>query len=83
MGFKSDQLFTTDWTNRAETIYAVEGVINEAPVDKTRPIYFSTTSDVINGDLLEWLRFEKSCNSLIINYGIKKFMKVEQHYEKN
>ena len=74
-------------TEQEQYFYGVEGVINEAAVDKTKPIYFSTTSDIINGDLLERMRFEKPFNSLPINYDIEKFMGVksliEQHYESN
>ena len=74
-------------TGQEQYFYDREGVISEAAVDKTRPIYSSTTSDIINGDLLERLRFEKPFNSLPINYGIGKFMEVvsliEQRYESN
>ena len=42
---------------------------------------------VLHSDLLERLRFEKRFTSLLINYGIEKFMGVksliEHHYESN
>ena len=57
-------------TDQEQYFYGVKGVINEAAVDKARSIYSSTTSYIINGDLLEQLRLEKSFNSLPKNYDI-------------
>ena len=54
-------------TEQEQYFYGVEGVINEAAVNKTKPVYSSTTSDIINVDLLERLRFDKPFNSLHIN----------------
>ena len=68
-------------TEQEQYFYGVEGVINKAAVNKTRSIYSSTTSDIINGDLLEQLRFEKPSNSAPINFGIKKFMEVKSLIE--
>ena len=86
----SDQIncqLEIELTEQEQYFHGVEGVINEAAVDKTRPIYYLTTSDFINGNLLERRRFEKPFNSLPVNYGIEKFMEVksliEQHYESN
>ena len=45
----------TELKEQEQYFYGVEGVINEAAVDKTRSIYSSSTSDIINGDLLERL----------------------------
>ena len=64
-------------TDQEQYFYGVKGVINEAAVDKARSIYSSTTSDIINGDLLEQLRLKKSFNSLPKNYDIQKFMEVK------
>ena len=74
-------------TEQKQYFYGVEGVINKATVDKTKPIYSSATSNIINSNLLEWLIFEKPFNLLPLNYGIQRFMElksfIEQHYESN
>ena len=40
-------------TELEQYFYGVEGVINEAAVNKTWLIYSSTPSNIINSDLLE------------------------------
>ena len=40
-----------DLTEREQYFYGVEGVINWVAIDKTRPIYSSTTSNITTGEL--------------------------------